>query len=107
MEQNFQKPNPIPNVALAQAQTQSQNQPQKPAQPQEQKPQEKKELSPRGKLIKELNALVVKLKSIDKREAKAKNALEAAKNAVAKIEEERAEVEALAKKFELANSASV
>lgn len=102
MEQNFQKPNPIPNVALAQAQTQSQNQPQKPAQP-----QEKKELSPRGKLIKELNALVVKLKSIDKREAKAKNALEAAKNAVAKIEEERAEVEALAKKFELANSASV
>lgn len=82
MEQNFQKP--IPNVALAQA---SQNQ----------KPQEKKELSPRGKLIKELNALVAKLKSIDKRETKAKNAL-------IKIEEERAEVEALAKKFELSNS---
>ena len=102
MEQNFQKPNPIPNVALAQA---SQNQ-----KPQEQKPaeqKEKKELSPRAKLIKDLNALVAKLKSIDKRETKAKNALEAAKNAVAKIEEERAEVEALAKKFELANSASL
>lgn len=83
------------------------NQSPKPMQPQEQKPaeqKEKKELSPRGKLIKELNALVVKLKSIDKREAKAKNALEAAKNAVAKIEEERAEVEALAKKFESSNS---
>lgn len=102
MEQNFQKPNPSQNVALAQA---SQNQ-----KPQEQKPaeqKEKKELSPRGKLIKELNALVTKLKSIDRRETKAKNALEAAKNAVAKIEEERAEVEALAKKFELANSASL
>lgn len=103
MEQNFQKPNPIPNVALAQ--TQSQNQ-----KPQEQKPaeqKEKKELSPRAKLLKDLNALVTKLKSLDKRETKAKNALEAAKNAVAKIEEERAEVEALAKKFELANSASL
>ncbi|WP_298947339.1 hypothetical protein [uncultured Campylobacter sp.] len=97
--ENFQKPNPIPNVALVQA---SQNQ-----KPQEQKPaeqKEKKELSPRAKLIKDLNALVTKLKSIDKRETKAKNALEAAKNAVAKIEEERAEVEALAKKFELSNS---
>lgn len=100
MEQNFQKPNPIPNVALAQ--TQSQNQ-----KPQEQKPaeqKEKKELSPRAKLLKDLNALVTKLKSLDKRETKAKNALEAAKNAVAKIEEERAEVEALAKKFESSNS---
>ncbi|WP_103593210.1 hypothetical protein [Campylobacter concisus] len=88
------------------AQTQSQ----KTAQPQEQKPaeqKEKKELSPRGKLVKELNALVLKIKGIDKREAKAKNALEAAKSALTKIEEERAEVEALAKKFELANSASV
>ena len=90
------------------------NQSPKPMQPQEQKAtqvalkpteaKEKKELSPRGKLIKELNALVAKLKSIDKRETKAKNALEAAKNAVVKIEEERAEVEALAKKFELSNS---
>lgn len=91
------------------------NQSPKPMQSQEQKAtqvaalkpteaKEKKELSPRGKLIKELNALVAKLKSIDKRETKAKNALEAAKNAVAKIEEERAEVEALAKKFELANT---
>ena len=95
MEQNFQKP--IPNVALAQTQSQ------KTAQPQEQKPaeqKEKKELSPRAKLLKDLNALVTKLKSIDKRETKAKNAL-------AKIEEERAEVETLAKKFELSNSASV
>ncbi|WP_423903395.1 hypothetical protein [Campylobacter showae] len=102
MEQNFQKP--IPNVALAQTQSQ------KTAQPQEQKPaeqKEKKELSPRAKLLKDLNALVTKLKSIDKRETKAKNALEAAKNALAKIEEERAEVETLAKKFELSNSASV
>lgn len=99
--ENFQKPNQ--NVALAQ--TQSQNQ-----KPQEQKPaeqKEKKELSPRGALIKELNALVLKIKGIDKREAKAKNALENAKKALAKIEEERAEVEALAKKFELSNSASV
>ena len=102
MEQNFQKP--IPNVALAQTQSQ------KTAQPQEQKPAEQKEkteLSPRAKLLKDLNALVSKLKSIDKRETKAKNALEAAKNALAKIEEERAEVETLAKKFELSNSASV
>jgi hypothetical protein len=97
MEQNFQKP--IPNVALAQA---SQNQKTQEQKPVEQK--EKKELSPRGKLIKELNALVAKLKSIDQRETKAKNALEAAKNALTKIEEERAEVEALAKKFELSNS---
>ena len=88
----------------------AQPQSQKPVQPQEQKPaeqKEKKELSPRAKLLKDLNALVLKIKGIDKREAKAKNALEAAKNAVAKIEEERAEVEALAKKFELANSASL
>lgn len=101
--ENFQKPNSIPNVALAQ--TQSQNQ-----KPQEQKTaeqKEKKELSPRARLLKDLNALVTKLKSIDKREAKAKNTLEAAKNALAKIEEERAEVEALAKKFELSNSASL
>nr|WP_314399244.1 hypothetical protein [uncultured Campylobacter sp.] len=101
MEQNFQKPNQSPNVALAQTQSQ------KTAQPQEQKPaeqKEKKELSPRAKLLKDLNALVTKLKSVDKREAKAKNALEAAKNALTKIEEERAEVEALAKKFELSNS---
>jgi hypothetical protein len=85
------------NVALAQTQSQ------KTAQPQEQKPaeqKEKKELSPRAKLLKDLNALVLKIKGIDKREAKAKNALEAAKNALTKIEEERAEVEALAKKFE-------
>ena len=85
------------NVALAQTQSQ------KTAQPQEQKPaeqKEKKELSPRAKLLKDLNALVTKLKSIDKREDRAKNAL-------TKIEEERAEVEALAKKFELSNSASV
>ena len=97
MEQNFQKPNQSPNVALAQTQSQ------KTAQPQEQKPaeqKEKKELSPRAKLLKDLNALVTKLKSIDKREDRAKNAL-------TKIEEERAEVEALAKKFELSNSASV
>nr|WP_314997643.1 hypothetical protein [uncultured Campylobacter sp.] len=95
--ENFQKPNSIPNVALAQTQSQ------KNAQPQEQKPaeqKEKKELSPRAKLLKDLNALVTKLKSIDKREDRAKNAL-------TKIEEERAEVEALAKKFELSNSASV
>ena len=100
MELNIQKPNQSQNVALAQ--TQSQNQ-----KPQEQKPaeqKEKKELSPRGALIKELNALVLKIKGIDKREAKAKNALENAKKALAKIEEERAEVEALAKKFELSNS---
>lgn len=83
------------------------NQSPKPMQPQEQKPaeqKEKKELSPRGKLVKELNALVAKLKSIDRRETKAKNALEAAKNALTKIEEERAEIETLAKKFELSNS---
>lgn len=88
----------------------AQPQSQKTAQPQEQKPtevKEKKELSPRGKLVKELNALVLKIKGIDKREAKAKNALENAKKAMVKIEEERAEVEALAKKFELSNSASV
>ena len=93
------------------------NQSPKPMQPQEQKvtqvtPKQaevtdKKELSPRGKLIKELNALVLKIKGIDRREAKSKNALENAKKAMAKIEEERAEVEALAKKFELSNSASV
>lgn len=82
----------------------AQPQSQKPAQPQEQKLQEKKELSPRGKLIKELNALVLKIKGIDRREAKAKNALENAKKAMVKIEEERAEVEALVKKFELSNS---
>ena len=95
----------------------AQPQSQKPVQPQDQKATQvtpkqaevtdKKELSPRGKLVKELNALVLKIKGIDKREAKAKNALENAKKALAKIEEERAEVEALAKKFELANSASL
>ena len=71
------------------------NQSLKPAQPQDQKATQvtpkhaevtdKKELSPRGKLIKELNALVLKIKGIDKREAKAKNALENAKKAMAKI----------------------
>ena len=95
----------------------AQPQSQKPVHPQDQKATQvtpkqaevtdKKELSPRGKLIKELNALVLKIKGIDKRETKAKNALENAKKAMAKIEEERAEVEALAKKFELANSASL
>ena len=98
--ENFQKPSQ--NVALAQT---SQNQ-----KPQEQKPaeqKEKKELSPRAKLVKGLNELVAKIKSLDKRETSAKNALENAKKAMARIEEERVEVEKLIAKFELANSASL
>ena len=93
------------------------NQSPKPMQPQEQKVtqvtpkqtevKEKKELSPRAKLVKGLNELVAKIKSLDKRESSAKNALENAKKAVAKIEEERVEVEKLIAKFELANSASL
>ena len=88
----------------------AQPQSQKPAQPQEQKPveqKEKKELSPRAKLVKGLNELVAKIKSLDKRETSAKNALENAKKAMARIEEERVEVEKLIAKFELANSASL
>ena len=99
----------LANVAQPQSQNPVQPQDQKATQvtPKQAEVTDKKELSPRGKLIKELNALVLKIKGIDKREAKAKNALENAKKAVAKIEEERAEVEALAKKFELSNSASL
>lgn len=99
----------LANVAQPQSQKSAQPQDQKATQvtPKHAEVTDKKELSPRGKLIKELNALVLKIKGIDKREAKAKNALENAKKAMAKIEEERAEVEALVKKFELANSASL
>lgn len=85
----------------------AQPQSQKPAQPQEQKPveqKEKKELSPRAKLVKGLNELVAKIKSLDKRETSAKNALENAKKAMARIEEERVEIEKLIAKFELSNS---
>lgn len=108
MELNIQKPNQSQNVALAQTQSQ------KTAQPQEQKAtqlalkpteaKEKKELSPRAKLVKGLNELVAKIKSLDKRETSAKNALENAKKAMARIEEERVEVEKLIAKFELSNS---
>ena len=100
--ENFQ----TKNVALAQTQSQTQPQEQKATQVALKltEAKEKKELSPRGKLIKELNALVTKIKSIDKREVKAKNALENAKKAMARIEEERVEVEKLIAKFELSNS---
>ncbi len=92
MEQNFQKP--IPNVALAQ--TQSQNQTQKPAQPQEKKP-----LSENAKLVQELKKILAKLSSIEKREKTAQNAIEKAQKELAAIAAEKAQYEAIAKKFDV------
>lgn len=92
MEQNFQKPNPIPNVALAQA---SQNQ-----KPQEIKPQEKKPLSENAKLVQELKKILAKLSSVEKRETAARNTIEKAQKELAAIAAEKAQYEAIAKKFE-------
>lgn len=91
MEQNFQKP--VPNVA----QTQSQNQPQKT---QEQKPQEKKPLSENAKLVQELKKILAKLSSVEKRETAARNTIEKAQKELAAIAAEKAQYEAIAKKFE-------
>ena len=90
MEQNFQKPNPIPNVALAQTQSQNQTQ----------KPQEKKPLSENAKLVQELKKILAKLSSVEKRETAARNTIEKAQKELAAIAAEKAQYEAIAKKFE-------
>ena len=99
MEQNFQKPSPSQNVALAQA---SQNQ--KPqAQPQEQKAietRDEKPLSKNARLVQELKKILAKLSSIEKREKAAQNAIEKAQKELAAIAIEKAQYEAIAKKFE-------
>lgn len=95
MELNqLQKPNQNQNVALAQ--TQSQNQTQKPAQPQEKKP-----LSENTKLVQELKKILAKLSSIEKREKTAQNAIEKAQKELAAIAIEKAQYEAIAKKFDV------
>ena len=98
--ENFQKPNSIPNVALAQPQSQ------KPAQPQEQKPQEaktqeKKPLSENAKLVQELKKILAKLSSVEKRETAARNTIEKAQKELAAIAIEKAQYEAIAKKFDV------
>lgn len=96
MELNqLQKPSQNQNVALAQ--TQSQNQPQKT---QEQKPQEKKPLSENAKLVQELKKILAKLSSVEKRETAARNTIEKAQKELAAIAAEKAQYEAIAKKFE-------
>ena len=99
MEQNFQKPSQSQNVALAQAQTQSQ----KTAQPQEQKAietKDKKPLSKNAQLVQELKKILAKLSSLEKREKAAQNAIEKAQKELAAIAIEKAQYEAIAKKFE-------
>lgn len=95
MEQNFQKP--IPNVALAQTQSQ------KPAQSQDIKTSEtrdEKPLSKNARLVQELKKILAKLSSIEKREKAAQNAIEKAQKELAAIAIEKAQYEAIAKKFE-------
>ncbi|WP_297948525.1 hypothetical protein [uncultured Campylobacter sp.] len=94
--ENFQKPNPIPNVALAQA---SQNQ-----KPQEQKAietKDKKPLSKNAQLVQELKKILTKLSSIERREKTAQNAIEKAQKELAAIAAEKAQYEAIAKKFDV------
>ena len=96
MEQNFQKPSPSQNVALAQA---SQNQ-----KPQEQKAietKDKKPLSKNVQLVQELKKILTKLSSIERREKTAQNAIEKAQKELAAIAIEKAQYEAIAKKFDV------
>ena len=88
--ENFQKPNSIPNVALAQPQSQ------KPAQPQEKKP-----LSENAKLVQELKKILAKLSSVEKRETATRNTIEKAQKELAAIAIEKAQYEAIAKKFDV------
>lgn len=97
MEQNFQKPNQSPNVALAQ--TQSQNHLQKPAQPQEKKP-----LSENAKLVQELKKLLKQIESLEKREKTAQNTLDKAKTELDKIAGEKARYAELLKKFDVVSA---
>ena len=92
MEQNFQKPSPSQNVA----QSLSQPRPQ-----QEQKPQEKKHFSKKAQLVQELKKIMAKLSSIERREKAAQNAIEKAQKELAAIAVEKAQYEAIAKKFDV------
>lgn len=89
--ENFQKPNSIPNVALAQTQSQ------KTAQPQEQKPQ-----SENAKLVQELKKLLRKIATLEKREKSAKVAFDKTKKELDEIGAEKVKYAELLKKFDLA-----
>ena len=84
-------------MELNQLQKPSQNQTQKP---QEIKPQEKKPLSENAKLVQELKKILAKLSSVEKRETAARNTIEKAQKELAAIAAEKAQYEAIAKKFE-------
>lgn len=86
------------NVALAQT---SQNQKPQEQKTQEVKPQEKKPLSENAKLVQELKKILAKLSSIEKREKTAQNAIEKAQKELAAIAIEKAQYEAIAKKFDV------
>lgn len=98
MELNIQKPNQSQNVALAQTQSQ------KPAQSQDIKTSEtkdKKPLSKNAQLVQELKKILTKLSSIERREKTAQNAIEKAQKELAAIAIEKAQYEAIAKKFDV------
>lgn len=86
------------------AQTQSQNHLQKNAQQQEVKTSEtrdEKPLSKNARLVQELKKILAKLSSIEKREKAAQNAIEKAQKELATIAVEKAQYEAIAKKFDV------
>ena len=86
------------NVALAQTQSQ------KPAQSQYIKTSEtrdEKPLSKNARLVQELKKILAKLSSIEKRERVAQNAIEKAQKELAAIAAEKAQYEAIAKKFDV------
>lgn len=97
MEQNFQKP--IPNVALAQ--TQSQNQPQKTQEQPELKPAEQKPQSENAKLVQELKKLLRKIESLEKREKNARVAFDKSKKELDEIGAEKVKYAELLKKFDV------
>ena len=85
------------------AQPQSQNHLQENAQQQEVKTNEtrdEKPLSKNARLVQELKKILEKLSSIEKREKAAQNAIEKAQKELAAIAIEKAQYEAIAKKFE-------
>ena len=90
----------ISNSTTSVAQPQSQ----KPAQPQEQKAietKDKKPLSRNAQLVQELKKILTKLSSIERREKTAQNAIEKAQKELAAIAIEKAQYEAIAKKFDV------
>ena len=86
----------LANVAQTQSQKPTQSQDIKTSETRDEKP-----LSKNARLVQELKKILAKLSSIEKREKAAQNAIEKAQKELAAIAIEKAQYEAIAKKFDV------